>query len=164
MAPGFFVNDSVVDFWMCWVTRKQLPMESSIHIFSSHFCTQLRTKGYDAVATWTSNQGIIIFEKKMTLIPVNHQKHWSLCAVINTGYIDYGGVQMLLDVFQLPVLVHLDSLKLHSMAEISENVRTWLNGEYSRIRSRPGSTIFNQFTIHNVQLEGKVLFLHSFPH
>jgi Ulp1 family protease len=131
VGPGMFVNDNVVDFWMRWVTRKKIPTESSVHIFSSHFYTQLRTKGYDAVATWTSNRGINIFEKKMTLIPVNHQKHWSLCAVINVGFIDYGGVQLYLDAFQVLVLVHLDSLKLHSIAEISENVRTWLNQEYS---------------------------------
>ncbi len=100
----------------------------------------------------------------MILIPVNHQKHWSLCAVINMGFIDCGGVQLYVDAFQVPVLVHLDSLKLHSIAEISENVRTWLNQEYSQIKSRPGSTIFNQITIRNVKLQGKVLFLHSFPH
>ncbi len=89
-----FVNDNVVDFWMRWVTRKEFPTESSVHIFSSHFYTQLRTKGYDAVTTWTSNRGINIFEKKMILIPVNNQKHWPLCAEINAGFIDYGGVQL----------------------------------------------------------------------
>jgi Ulp1 family protease len=117
------------------MTWKELPMESSVHNFSSHFYTQLRTTEYDAVITWAQNRGINIFEKKMILMPMNHQKHWSLCAVINVGYIDYGGVQLYVDAFQLPVLVHLDSLKLHLRAEISENIRPLLNVEYSRIKS-----------------------------
>jgi hypothetical protein len=49
----------------------------------------------------------------------------------------------------------LNSLKLHSINEISENVRKWLNGEYNRINNRTHGLIFNAFTIHNVALEGK---------
>jgi hypothetical protein len=51
----------------------------------------------------------------------------------------------------VPVLELLDSLKLHS----SENIRMWLNAEYSRIKSKPGSTIFDAITIRNVDLQGK---------
>jgi hypothetical protein len=57
------------------------------------------------------------------------------------------------------VLVLLDSLKLHSLTEIAENVRTWLNAEYSRVKGKPGSTIFNAFTIRNVDLQGKSIFI-----
>jgi len=159
LMPGTFVNDNIVDFWMCWITRKEIATESSVHIFTAHFYVTLRDKGYDAVATWTVNKGINIFKKKMILIPVNQDKHWSLCAIINAGYIDYGGVQLYADAFQVPVLVHLDSLNLHSMAEISNNIKTWLNAEYSREKNRPDSTIFNNITIRNVVLQGKVIFI-----
>jgi Ulp1 family protease len=71
--PGTFVNYNVIVFWMCRITQKELLMESSVHIFNSHLYTQLRTKGYDAIATSAPNMGINIFEKKMILIPVNHQ-------------------------------------------------------------------------------------------
>jgi Ulp1 family protease len=73
---------------------ERITKESSIHIFSSHFYTQLGTWGYDAVAHWTANRGINVFEKKMILIPVNKQQQWSLCAVLNAGYIDFGGIKM----------------------------------------------------------------------
>ena len=159
LAPGRFVNDSIIDFWMCWLVRKQIPNESSVHIFSTHFYTKLKDEGYDAIANWTVNKGINVFDKKMILIPVNKEKHWSLCAVINAGYIDYGGISLHVDAFRVPVLVLLDSLQLHSLTEIAENVRTWLNAEYSRVKGKPGSTIFNAFTIRNVDLQGKSIFI-----
>jgi Ulp1 family protease len=63
---------------------------------TTHFYTKLISEGYDSVAHWTANRGINVLEKKMILIPINKQNHWSLCAVINAGYIDYGGVSILL--------------------------------------------------------------------
>jgi Ulp1 family protease len=156
---GTFVNDNIVDFWMSWITWKEIARESSVHIFTTHFYTTLRDKGYDAVAKWTVNKEINIFKKKMILIPVNQDKHWSLCAIINAGYIDYNGVQLYAEAFQVPVLVHLDSLNLHSMTEISNNIKTWLNAEYSREKNCQDSTIFNNITIHNVVLQGKVIFI-----
>jgi Ulp1 family protease len=139
LEPGMFVNDTIIDFWMCWLTRKELPKESSVYIFTTHFYTKLKCEGYDSVPHWAAN-------KKMILIPINYQNHWSLCAVINEGYIDYGGFSISLSGVT-PVLLLLDSLQLHSLTEISENIRTWLNAEYSRIKRKPGSTIFNPLTI-----------------
>jgi Ulp1 family protease len=156
MAPGKFLNGNIIDFWMCWLAWKEVLKESSVHIFISHFYTKLITEGYDSVAHWTANRGINVFEKKMIMIPANKQKHWSLCAVINAGYIDFSGVALHIDAFQVPVLVLLDSLKLHSLKEISENIRMWLNAEYSGIKSKSGSTIINAFTIHSVDLQDKL--------
>ncbi len=82
VEPGNYINDNVVDFWMCWIQRKELPNKSLVHIFS-HFFTKLANGGYDAIAHWTTNRGINMFQKKLILIPVNIHKHWSLCAVIN---------------------------------------------------------------------------------
>jgi Ulp1 family protease len=110
-----------------------------VYIFTTHFYTKLKCEGYDSVPHWAAN-------KKMILIPINYQNHWSLCAVINEGYIDYGGFSISLSGVT-PVLLLLDSLQLHSLTEISENIRTWLNAEYSRIKRKPGSTIFNPLTI-----------------
>ena len=73
---------------------------------------------------------------------------------MNLRYIDYGGVTLHADHFQVPVMIFLDSLKLHPIDEISENVRMWLNQEYNRINNRTCGSIFNAFTIRNVALEG----------
>jgi hypothetical protein len=120
-----------------------------------HFYTELAREGYDGVAHWTTaKKAINIFQKKLILIPINIMKHWSLCAVMNHRYIDYGGVTLHANHFQVPVMIFLDSLKLHSIDEISENVRMWLNEEYNRINNHTRGSIFNAFTIHNVVLEG----------
>jgi Ulp1 family protease len=142
LEPGKFVNDTIIDFWMCWLMQKELLMESAVHIFSTHFYTKLLSEGYELVAHWTKNRGINVLDKKLVLIPINKQSHWSLCAVINAGYIDYGGVSITLSSVT-PVLVLLDSLKLHSLSEVSENIRMWLNTEYSRFKRKPGSAVLN---------------------
>jgi hypothetical protein len=73
---------------------------------------------------------------------------------MNHRYIDYGGIKLHADHFQVPVMIFLDSLKLHSIDEISENVRKWLNEEYNRINNRTRGFIYNAFTNRNVALEG----------
>jgi Ulp1 family protease len=105
------------------------------------------------VAHWTKNCGINVLEKKLVLIPINKQNHWSLCAVINAGYIDYGGVSITLNGVT-PVILLLDSLRLHSVSEVSDNIQMWLNAEY---RKKEGSTVFNGFTIRSIYLKGKTI-------
>ncbi len=88
LAPGRFVNDNIIDFCCVGWHRRNYPRS---HLFKfSVLSTQLRSGEYDAVAHWTANRGIDIFDKKMILIPVNIPDHWSLCAVINAGYTDFG--------------------------------------------------------------------------
>lgn len=60
---------------------------SKVHFFTSHFMTTLKDKGVDAVASWTVNKKINVFEKKLIFIPVNADLHWSLCVVVNPGLI-----------------------------------------------------------------------------
>ncbi len=102
VEPSKFRNDNIVFFWMCWIQRKELPNESSVHIFSTLFYTELAKEGYDGVAHWTTNRGINIFQNKLITIPINKQKHWSLCVVMNHCYIDYGGIKLHLDHFHVP--------------------------------------------------------------
>ncbi len=45
VEPGKFLNNNIVDFWMRWIQRKELPNESSVHIFSTHFYTELAKEG-----------------------------------------------------------------------------------------------------------------------
>ncbi len=75
VEPGKLVNDNIVDFWMHWFQRKELPNKSHVHIFSTHFYTELARQGYDRVACWTAKKGINIFQKKLILIPINIRKH-----------------------------------------------------------------------------------------
>ena len=37
LRHGSYINDNVIDFWMCWITRKESKSKSCVHIFSTHF-------------------------------------------------------------------------------------------------------------------------------
>ncbi len=59
-----------------------------MHFFTSHFYTTLKEEGVNAVSSWTSRKGIDIFSKRIIFLPINQTLHWSLCAVINPGYVE----------------------------------------------------------------------------
>ena len=66
--------------------ESQRPM-STVHFFTSHFMTTLKDEGTKAVESWTANKNINVFEKKLIFVPINANLHWSLCVVVNPGYI-----------------------------------------------------------------------------
>jgi Ulp1 family protease len=47
----------------------------------------LKREGLEAVASWTVNKKINVFEKKLIFIPINADLHWSLCVVVNPGHV-----------------------------------------------------------------------------
>ena len=47
----------------------------------------LASDGAEAVSSWTAKKRIDIFEKKLIFVPVNSDLHWSLCVVVNPGFI-----------------------------------------------------------------------------
>lgn len=47
----------------------------------------LASDGAKAVSSWTAKKRIDIFEKKLIFVPVNSDLHWSLCVVVNPGFI-----------------------------------------------------------------------------
>ena len=49
--------------------------------------TTLKEKGPEAIAKWTKNKNIDVFDKKLVFIPVNADLHFSLCVVVNPGLI-----------------------------------------------------------------------------
>jgi hypothetical protein len=60
------------------------------------------------------------------MIPVNKDKHWSLCAVYNAALVDtiVEGVGK-----EVPFMLFLYPLDYHSRAEMVKNVRSRLNAE-----------------------------------
>ena len=49
--------------------------------------TKLKDEGIKAIASWTENKNINVFDKKLVFIPVNADLHFSLCVVVNPGLI-----------------------------------------------------------------------------
>ncbi|KAL3903413.1 MAG: hypothetical protein SGILL_010456, partial [Bacillariaceae sp.] len=89
LQPLTWLNDSLVDFYMLWISRGMENLqESDVHFFTSHFFTTLSKNGPAAVTSWTSKKNIDIFKKKLIFIPINKTMHWSLCVVVNPGEIE----------------------------------------------------------------------------
>ncbi|CAB9506597.1 Sentrin-specific protease 7 [Seminavis robusta] len=131
LNPGVFLNDTLIDFWIQWITRKahQDPSGDMVHCFSSHFFTTLDDEGPDAVTKWTARRNIDIFKKKFIFIPINEALHWSLCVVVNPG-----SVLEEADDQPMACMIFLDSLKAHSKSKVSKTVRKWLTSEWKRLK------------------------------
>ena len=110
-----------------------------MHCFSSHFFTTLLEDGLKGVQKWTANKGIDIFEKKFIFIPINEALHWSLCVVVNPGYIlnrDEDDPEA--------CILFLDSLKAHKKKKVYNKVKEWLNAEWSRLREKDANPFVDE--------------------
>eukprot|EP00586_Coscinodiscus_wailesii_P008142 CAMPEP_0172521924 /NCGR_PEP_ID=MMETSP1066-20121228/292848_1 /TAXON_ID=671091 /ORGANISM="Coscinodiscus wailesii, Strain CCMP2513" /LENGTH=710 /DNA_ID=CAMNT_0013304887 /DNA_START=982 /DNA_END=3114 /DNA_ORIENTATION=- len=144
LDPYEYLNDTLIDFWMQWIWRHENPAQSKVHFFTSHFYTTLLEDGVDAVSSWTRKKCIDVFSKDLVFIPINQSLHWSLCVVVNPGYLrnsykrckhrgkEYDKTD------RLPCLLFMDSLKAHRKAKVAKKVREWLNFEWERVKGDGG--------------------------
>jgi len=142
LEPEEFLNDTIIDFWMRWIWRKEIhDSESVVHFFISHFFTALREDGPKAVSSWTAKKNINVFKKRLVFLPINESLHWSLCVIVNPGSINCNGND-------LSCILFLDSLKAHRKGRISKYVRDWLNYEWKRlVKCDPLEAPFNNCTM-----------------
>ena len=88
LEPGVYLNDTLVDFWMMWITRKEPAEDNNFIICNTQFYTTMVTNGIEHAMNWSYRKDTDVFSKKNILIPVNKDKHWSLCAVYNAAIVD----------------------------------------------------------------------------
>ncbi|KAL7551587.1 hypothetical protein ACHAWF_014773, partial [Thalassiosira exigua] len=136
LSPGEFLNDTLVDFWMRWISRgERQQRHSNVHFFTSHFMTTLKDEGVEAVTSWTAKKNINVFEKKLIFVPVNADLHWSLCVVINPGFIANSfEANAASEDEEHACILFLDSLKMHSKNIYARHIRKWLNSEWKRLK------------------------------
>ncbi|KAL3662033.1 hypothetical protein V7S43_012841 [Phytophthora oleae] len=98
LAPGEFLNDNIVDFFLRFYWRHLLPwQQQQTYFFTSHFFTQLNgTNGahelananpderFARVARWTQKE-TNLFSKRFLFIPINDSFHWSVAVFCNPG-------------------------------------------------------------------------------
>eukprot|EP00985_Skeletonema_marinoi_P016788 scaffold9065_cov239-Skeletonema_marinoi.AAC.1 len=137
LAPGEFLNDTLVDFWMKWISGAPNNPDSDVHIFTSHFMSTLWSDGAKAVSSWTAKKKIDIFEKKLIFVPVNSDLHWSLCVVVNPGSIANNSEEEYYSKsLEGSFLLFLDSLSMHRKNKIARSIYEWLNFEWKRLKKR----------------------------
>lgn len=113
------------------ITRN-LPATSRIHIVDSYFYTKLSEDGVEAVGKWTKR--IDSFSMDIILIPVNQDKHWTLCAAINPSAIinSRRSVKYQSDDDARPLFIFMDSMDAHDPGQICANLRSWLNYHWNK--------------------------------
>lgn len=111
----------------CRETRSDTLLR--VHCFTTHFFSKLAKDGPKGVRSWTANQKLNIYSKKMIFVPVHENGHWSLCVVVNPNY--RSGVRGLSGYSSF--VYFLDSLGLHNPMNVTSKVVEWLNVEWERI-------------------------------
>ena len=141
LDSGQWLNDSLVNLWMDWISRNINCKQSNICFFSSHFHEKLKNYGPTGVKSWTVRRELNIFEKKMIFIPIHQEGHWSFCVIVNPGAIqttaDLVSVYLDNNNKDQPVscMLFFDSLELHSKSKIKKTLVGWLNFEWKRIKN-----------------------------
>ncbi|KAK3148823.1 hypothetical protein QOZ80_3AG0209180 [Eleusine coracana subsp. coracana] len=122
LLPETFVNDTIIDFYIKYLTtRIESTEKRRYHFFNSFFFRKLadldKEQGrapegraaFLRVRKWTRK--INIFEKDFLFVPVNFGLHWSLIVVCYPGEVvtlKDGSAKLSA---KLPCILHMDSLK-----------------------------------------------------
>lgn len=88
LDEGEFLNDSLIEFYIRWLSDKFKIPERQVYFFSTHFYTALtRTQkgqrgiNYAAVERWTAKEDIFTYD--FVIVPVNEATHWYLVIICN---------------------------------------------------------------------------------
>src|SRR5207244_835176 len=88
LDEGEFLNDSIVNFYLRWITLNAMAPEyrEKIHIMNTFFYTKYTSLPvrdvagrYAGMRNWTKR--VDIFDKDYFVIPINDHLHWSVAIV-----------------------------------------------------------------------------------
>ena len=161
LSPSFLLHAFLPILKRIW--RNDDPETSAVHFFTSHFFTTLDDEGPEAVSSWTAKKNIDIFKKRFIFIPINESLHWSLCVVVNPGYIEneYVPEEKQSEDQEFPFILFLDSLKAHRKNKVANKVRKWLNyeakrlGKFKKISEARKEPVFNKDTMEVFDPKGE---------
>ncbi len=129
LKPCTYVCDTLINFWMLWISWYPFPSSRNVFILSSHFYTKLCDEGAESICHWSMK--VDLQKMKWIFISVNLHHHWSLC-VVYPPHLSSKVRQTGFDSIHVeyPCIIHMDSLQLHSSSTIGHNIRKWLNYEW----------------------------------
>lgn len=131
LAPEAYLTSTIMNFYMRYLQQHASPTNKVMHdchFFNTYFYNKLKEavsyKGTDKDKFFVKFRrwwkGVNIFQKKFILIPINETLHWSLVIICNPDKEEQSG----------PIVLHLDSLGLHSSIAVFQNIKSYLKEEW----------------------------------
>ncbi|RZB99314.1 ubiquitin-like-specific protease 1D isoform X1 [Glycine soja] len=126
LAPEGYLTSTIMNFYIQYLQQQALLTNRSLsayHFFNTYFYKKLK----EAVSYKQSDReifakfrrwwkGVNIFQKAYVLIPIHEDLHWSLIIICIPDKEDESG----------PIILHLDSLGLHSSKSVFDNIKSYL--------------------------------------
>ncbi|XP_048322454.1 ubiquitin-like-specific protease 1D [Ziziphus jujuba] len=131
LAPEGYLTSTIMNFYIRYLQQHASPTNRATcdcHFFNTYFYKKLK----EAVSYKGNNKdklfvkfrrwwkGVNIFQKAYVLIPIHEDVHWSLVIICFPDKEEESG----------PIILHLDSLRLHSSRSVFQNIKSFLKEEW----------------------------------
>ncbi|XP_057774587.1 ubiquitin-like-specific protease 1D isoform X3 [Salvia miltiorrhiza] len=134
LAPESYLSSPIMNFYIRYLQKPTSPnakRKHDYHMFNTYFYEKLKQD----VLTKTERKalflkfrrwwkGVNIFEKPYIFLPIHENRHWSLVIICIPNKQDESG----------PIILHLDSLRLHCSKSIFGNVKSFLKEEWEFLK------------------------------
>ncbi|XP_057947911.1 ubiquitin-like-specific protease 1D isoform X2 [Malania oleifera] len=131
VAPEAYLSSTIMNFYIRYLQQLASPTERArcdYHFFNTYFYKKLK----EAVSRKIDKEtffikfrrwwkGVNIFQKAYILIPIHEDLHWSLVIICIPDKEDESG----------PIILHLDSLRLHCSKSVFGNIKSYLREEWN---------------------------------
>ncbi|KAJ9169576.1 hypothetical protein P3X46_017751 [Hevea brasiliensis] len=135
LDPEGFLTSPIMNFYIRYLRLQISPTNKAIcdyHFFNTFFYKKLKQavsyKGSDKESFFVKFRrwwkGVNIFQKAYVFIPIHEDLHWSLVIICIPDKEDDLG----------PIILHLDSLGLHSSKSVFEDIRSYLREEWNYMK------------------------------
>lgn len=136
LAPFSYLSSPIMNFYIRYLQSPESIITSKqctdYHFFNTYFYNKLdealqnHRRQHDGVSLaklrrWL--KGVNIFEKAYIFVPIYYRLHWSLAVICIPAREDKVG----------PIILHLDSLGLHTSNIIFQNIRSFLKAEWEHL-------------------------------
>ncbi|KAK1376547.1 ubiquitin-like-specific protease 1D [Heracleum sosnowskyi] len=141
LAPETYLSSTIMNFYIRYLEQSTITSDSDrrrYHFFTTYFYEKLKEavqdKKNDAKDMFSKFRrwwkGVNIFQKAYIFLPIHENHHWSLVIICIPDKEDES----------VPILLHYDSLGLHSSRSIFENIKSFLKKEWTYLKEKETSS------------------------
>ncbi|XP_049405559.1 ubiquitin-like-specific protease 1D isoform X3 [Solanum stenotomum] len=134
LAPEAYLSSTIMNFYIRHLQQRKSPADGErcdYHFFNTYFYSKLKEAVFSKnekeasffkLRRWW--KGVNIFEKAYIFLPIHESHHWSLVIICIPDKEDQLG----------PIILHLDSLRLHSSSSLFGTMKKFLIEEWKFLR------------------------------